>query len=146
MVLWSDTFSTPDCRAVKDAIKPKGGRGFSAAAHSFKMEPLARPIFVKVMTVIALARPRGNPLIFFRTPPLKSQKNHIQIHKVTRKITNRKHQKSQIIEKLLKNHTEKSLEITKITKHHRKKSCDFKITKISYAILRSYLPLGLFLH
>ena len=86
---------------------------------------------------------RGNSQIFFRTPPLKSQKNHIQNHKITRKIAYRKHQKSQITDKLLKNHTKKSLEITKITKNHREKSCDFKITKITYAILRSDSPLAL---
>ena len=54
------------------------------------------------MGVCVLALPRGNSLIFFRslrTPPLKSQKNHIQNHKITRKITYRKHQKSQITEK-----------------------------------------------
>ena len=73
---------------------------------------------------------------------MKSQKNHIQNHKITRKITYRKHQISLITEKLLKNHTKKSTEITKITKNHREKSCDFKITKITYAILRSDLPLG----
>ena len=61
---------------------------------------------------------RGNSLIFFRTPSLKSQKNHIQNHKIIRKITYRKHQKSQITEKLLKNHAKKLLEITKITKNH----------------------------
>ena len=58
------------------------------------------------------------------------QKNHIK-----------KAPKSQVNEKLLKNHRKKSLEITKITKNRRKKSCDFKITKITYAILRSDLPL-----
>ena len=67
------------------------------------------------------------------------KKNHIQNRKITRKITNRKHQKSQITEKLLKNHTKTSLESQKITE---KKSCDFKITKITYATLRSDLPLG----
>ena len=88
--------------------------------------------------------PRGNSLIFFRTPPLKSQKNHIQNHKITRKITCRKHQKSQITDKLLKNHTKNSLEITRITKITERKSCDFKITKITYAVLRSDLPLDYF--
>ena len=85
---------------------------------------------------------RGNSLIFFRTPSLKSQKKSHKNHKITRKITYRKKQKSQITRKLLKNHTKKSLEITKKTKNHRKKSCDFKITKITYAILRSDLPLA----
>ena len=67
----------------------------------------------------------GNLLIFFRTPPLKSQKNYIQGHKITRKITYSKHQKSQITEKLLKNHMKKSLKITE--KNHviskSQKSC-----------------------
>ena len=58
---------------------------------------------------------------FFRTPPLKSQKNHMQNHKITKKIKYGKHRKSQITEKLLKNHTNESLEITKITKNQRKK-------------------------
>ena len=65
--------------------------------------------------------PRGNSLIFFRTPPLKSQKNHILKSQNHKKITSRKHQKSQITEKLLKNQTKKSLEITKITKKLQKK-------------------------
>ena len=73
--------------------------------------------------------PEGQFTDFFRTPPSKSQRNHIQNHKITRKITCRKHQKSQITEKLLENHTKKSLEITKSTKNHRKKSCDFKSQK-----------------
>ena len=86
---------------------------------------------------------RGKSLIFFsytfleitkksHTKITKSQKNHIQMD-----------QKSQIIEKLLKNRKKKSLKITKITKNHRKKSCDSKITQITYAILRSDLPLAL---
>ena len=70
---------------------------------------------------VMLQLPRGNSLIFFRTPSLKSQKNHTQNHKIIRKITYGKHPKSQITEKLLKNHTKKSLEITKITKNHREK-------------------------
>ena len=58
---------------------------------------------------------------FFVHLPWNHKKNHIQNHKITRKITYRKHQKSQITEKLLKNHTKKSLEITKITKNHTEK-------------------------
>ena len=85
---------------------------------------------------------RGKSLIFFRTPPSKSQKNHIQKSQNHKKITYRKHQKSQITENVLKNDTTKSLKCTKIAKKSQKKSCDFKITKITYAILRSDLPLG----
>ena len=79
---------------------------------------------------------------FFSYTSLEIIKKSHTKSQITRKITYRKHQKSQITEKLLKNHTKKSLEITKITKHHRKKSCDFKITKITYDILRSDLPLA----
>ena len=45
--------------------------------------------------------PRGKSLIFFRTPPLKPQKIANKITK-SKKITYKKHQKSQITEKLLK--------------------------------------------
>ena len=38
-----------------------------------------------------LGRARGKSLIFFRTPPLKSQKNHIQKSQNRNKITSRKH-------------------------------------------------------
>ena len=86
-------------------------------------------------------RSEGQITDFLRTPPSKSQKNHIQKSQNHKKITHRKHKKSQITENLLKNHTKKSLKSNKIAKKSQKKSCDFKITNITYAILRSHLPL-----
>ena len=71
---------------------------------------------------------------FFRTPSLKSQTNHKQ------KSHMQEAQKPQITEKLLKYDTKSK--ITKITKKSQKKSCNFKITKDTFAKLRSDLPLG----
>ena len=46
---------------------------------------------------------RGNSLIFFRTPSLKSQKNHIQNHKIT-KSQEKSHTESTKNHKSLKNY------------------------------------------
>ena len=65
-----------------------------------------------------------------------TKKSHI-------KITYRKHQKSQITEKLPKNHTKKSLKVSKITKKSQKNHVISKSHKSrTYAVLRSDLPLG----
>ena len=69
--------------------------------------------------------PRGKSLVFF----------------VHLEITKKSHKSLKIAEK---SH-EKITKSTKITKNHRKKSCYSKITKITYAIFRSDVPLGLFL-
>ena len=85
--------------------------------------------------LVAYGRTRGKSLIFFRTPPLKSRKNHIQKSQNHKKITYRKHQKSQITENLLKSHKKKSLESTKIAK---------KITEKSHVISKSQKSRTLF--
>ena len=86
-------------------------------------------------------RPRGKSLTFFRTSSLKSQKSHMQKSQNHELNHMQKAKKPQITEKLLKNHTKKSLKSQKKSKKKsQKKSCDSKIT---YAILRSDLPLVL---
>ena len=86
--------------------------------------------------------PRGKSLIFFSYTSLEITKKSLTKISKSQKITYGKHQKSQITEKLLKNHTKKSLKITRIITKSQNKSCDFKITKITYAILRNDLPLA----
>ena len=85
---------------------------------------------------------RGRSLIFSSFTLFEiTKKSHT---KITKSQINQiqKAQKSQITEKLQKNHTKNHKKGTKITKNHRKESYDFKVTKVTYANLRRYLPLA----
>ena len=85
---------------------------------------------------------RGKSLFFFVHLPWNHKKIAYKNHKITKKshTDNTKNQKSlKTYRKITrKNH----LQALKSQKNHRKKSCDFKITKITHAILRSDLPFG----
>ena len=87
----------------------------------------------------------ANHWFFFRTPSLKSRKNHMQKSQNHRKITYKSiknHKSSKNYWKITRKTHWKS---QKSQKNHRKKSCDSKITKITYAILRSDLPIAFYL-
>ena len=81
------------------------------------------PHFIfKLLSFKCLHGDEGQFTDFFSYTSHEFTKKSNTNHKITRKITYRKHQQSQITDKLVTNHTKKSLEITKITKKSQKKN------------------------